>query len=278
MTESILMTISLTIIFVLAGLAIGSFLNVCIDRLPARKSLISPPSHCDSCQKTLSARDNIPLVSYLWLRGRCRYCGARIPRRVLLVEALTGLIFFLASLRYVLATPPDYFAFSLTAFWSCIFIVVIFIDLEHQLILNKITYPAAVVALLILGADSIFPGAGILGNLKLVPQPSILSGLIAAAICFVFFVIVFLINPRGLGMGDIKLVTLMGLAMGFPRALAALFIGIIVGGLAAVVLLVLRKKGRKDVMPYGVFLGIGPIVALLWGSYIIDWYRVFFKI
>jgi leader peptidase (prepilin peptidase)/N-methyltransferase len=260
------LTFSLYIIFVLVGLAIGSFLNVCIDRLPARRSLISPPSHCDSCQKTLTAWDNIPIVSYLWLRGHCRYCGARIPRRVLLVEALTGLIFFIAFWRFGLSPQ-----FGVAVFWSCIFLVVIFIDLEHQLILNKVTYPAAVVALLLLGADSIFPNAKILGNpnlvppLKLVPQPSIYSGLIAAAICFFFFLVVFLINPSGL-------------ATGFPLALAALFIGIIIGGVAAVFLLALRKKGRKDLMPYGVFLGIGPIVALLWGSYIIAWYRAVFKI
>ena len=198
------MTISLTILFTLMGLAIGSFLNVCIDRLPAHKSLAFPPSHCDACQKPLSPADNIPLVSYLWLRGRCRYCGARIPFRVLVVEAVTGLLFLLISWRFILSPDtPEYAPFILTAFWSCIFLVVIFIDLEHQLILNKVTYPAMVIALIILAVDSIFPDAGILSNLRLVPQPSILSGLIAGAIGFVLFMIVFIINPRGLGMGDI---------------------------------------------------------------------------
>jgi leader peptidase (prepilin peptidase)/N-methyltransferase len=190
---------------------------------------------------------------------------------VLLVEALTGLIFFLAFWRFGLS--PE---FGITVFWSCVFLVIIFIDLEHQLILNIITYPAIVVALVLLGLDSIFPGAGILGNLNLVPQPSIVSGLIAGAICFVFFFIVFLINPRGLGIGDIKLVTIFGLAMGFPLGLVALFIGIIFGGLVAVVFLIFGRKGRKDIMPYGAFLGIGPIVALLWGNLIMDWYRGFF--
>ena len=266
------MTISLYIIFVLAGSAIGSFLNVCIDRLPARKSIVSPPSHCDSCGKTLTALDNIPIVSYLWLRGRCRYCGARIPIRVLLVEALTGVLFGLSFWRYGL-TPQ----FGITAFWSCIFLLIIFIDLEHQLILNKITYPAAVVALILLGIGSIFPKAGIFGNFEMYPHPSILSGLLAAGICFVFFTIVYYItNQRGLGEGDIKMVALMGLATGFPLGIVALFIGIVVGGIAAVILLLARKKGRKDVMPYGVFLGIGPIVALLWGNGIVHWYRGFF--
>jgi leader peptidase (prepilin peptidase)/N-methyltransferase len=275
MTESVItiMAVLLTILFTLAGLATGSFLNVCIDRLPARKSLMRPPSHCDNCQKPLSLADNIPLVSYLWLRGRCRYCGARIPPRVLLVEAITGLLFLLISWRFILSPDsPEYAALILTAFWSCIFLVVIFIDLEHQLILNKVTYPAAVIALILLAADSIFPEAGILDNLNMIPQPSILSGLIAGAIGFILFMLVFIINPRGLGMGDVKLVTLIGLATGFPLNMVALFIGIFIGGVAAVFLLISRKKGRKDVMPYGVFLGIGPIVALLWGNEIIDWY------
>jgi leader peptidase (prepilin peptidase) / N-methyltransferase len=271
------MTILLTIFFTLAGLAMGSFLNVCIDRLPARKSLAYPPSHCDACQKPLSPLDNIPLVSYLWLRGRCRYCGAHIPRRVLLVEAITGLLFLLISWRFILSpVTPEYAAFVITAFWSCIFLVIIFIDNEHQLILNRVTYPAAVIALLLLGADSIFPKAGILAYLNMAPHTAILSGLIAGAIGFVLFMLVFIINPRGLGMGDIKLVTLIGLVTGFPLNLVALFIGIFIGGIAAVIMLVSRKKGRKDLMPYGVFLGIGPIIALLWGNTIISWYMNLF--
>jgi leader peptidase (prepilin peptidase)/N-methyltransferase len=265
------MTALLTVLFTLVGLAVGSFLNVCIDRLPRRKSLAYPPSHCDACGHPLTPADLVPVLSYLWLRGRCRYCGERIPRRVLVVEAMTGLLFLLAFWRFGLSPQ-----FGITAFWSGVFLVIIFIDMEHKLVLNKVTYPAAVIALAILAADSIFPDAGILGDIRLVPQPSIISGLIGGAIGFTFFLLVFLINPRGMGMGDVKLVALIGLTTGFPLALAALFIGIFIGGLAAVVLLILKKKGRKDVMPYGVFLGIGPIVALLWGNGIIDWYRGLF--
>src|SRR4030042_5169126 len=125
------MDITLTVIFTLAGLAIGSFLNVCIDRLPARQSLVRPPSHCDACGRGLSWYENVPLVSYLWLRGRCRTCNVRIPVRVLLVEALTGLLFLLAFQRYGL-TPQ----FGITVFWCSVFLTVIFIDMEHQLILN----------------------------------------------------------------------------------------------------------------------------------------------
>lgn len=265
------MTALLTVIFILLGLAVGSFLNVCIDRLPARRSLAYPPSHCDSCQHPLSMWDNIPLFSYLWLRGRCRYCGSAIPRRVPLVEALTAILFFLAFWRFGLTAP-----FGITAFWCCVFLVIIFIDWEHKLILNRVTYPAAIVALVILGAASIFPGAGLLDNLEFFLNPPILSGVIAGAIGLAFFFIVFIINPRGMGMGDVKLAGLIGLATGFPLALVALFIGIFIGGLAAVVLLALRMKGRKDVVAYGTFLAIGPIVTLLWGTTILNWYRGLF--
>jgi leader peptidase (prepilin peptidase) / N-methyltransferase len=154
--------------------------------------------------------------------------------------------------------------------------VIIFIDWEHKLILNRITYPAAVVALVILAAASLFPDVGLLANMELTPRPAILSGAIGGAIGLVFFLIIFIINPRGMGMGDVKLAGLIGLATGFPLGLVALFIGIFIGGLAASVLLVLRMKGRKDFVPYGTFLAIGPIVTLLWGIPILDWYRGLF--
>jgi leader peptidase (prepilin peptidase)/N-methyltransferase len=262
------MEISLTVIFTLLGIAVGSFLNVCIDRLPSGKSLVHPPSHCDACQHRLSPiKDLIPVFSYLWLRGRCRYCQARIPWRTLWVELGSGALFFLAFWRFGLSAE-----FAITAFWSCVFLIIIFIDWEHKLILNKVTYPTAVVALIILAIDSFLPRPGLLSNLILLPEPSILSGIIGGAIGFFFFFVVLLINPRGMGMGDIKLACLIGLVTGLPLVIVALLIGIFIGGLVAVILLLLRKKGRKDVIPYGTFLGLGPIATLLWGNDILNWY------
>ena len=261
------MEIVLTVVFTLLGVAVGSFLNVCIDRLPTGRSLVYPPSQCDACQHRLSPPDLIPVFSYLWLRGRCRYCGARIPRRILWVELGSGVLFFLAFWRFGLSAE-----FAITAFWCCVFLVIMFIDWEHKLILNKVTYPAAVVALIILAVDSFLPRRGLLTNLIFLPEPSILSGVIGGAIGFVFFLIVLLINPRGMGMGDVKLACLIGLVTGFPLAIVALLIGIFIGGLVAVVLLSLRIKGRKDVIPYGTFLAIGPIVTLLWGGDILNRY------
>ncbi len=267
------MEILLFVIFTLLGLAVGSFLNVLIDRLPSRKSLVRPSSHCDACEHKLSFFDLIPVLSYLILRGRCRYCQAHIPLRVLLVEVGSGLVFFLSYLRFGLSAE-----FAITALWCCVFLAIIFIDWEYKLILNRITYPAILAALVILGIDSISSDWSVLTYIKSswpesgVLSIDILNGIIAGAIGFAFFFIVFLINPRGMGMGDIKLAFLIGLVTGLPLVVVALLIGILIGGIVAVIFLLLRKKGRKDVIPYGTFLAIGPIITLFWGNEILDWY------
>lgn len=261
------MTYIYAIFFTLAGLAIGSFLNVCIDRLPLRKSLMSPPSHCDTCNHELSLLDNIPILSYLFLGGKCRYCKARIPLRVLLVEVLTGALFLLAFWRFGLS-----WQYAVTVFWISIFILIIFIDWEHQLILNVITYPMAVIAIILLAIDSFVPGVSLFGDRLFIPQTSLYSGLISAAALFVIFLLIVIISPGSMGMGDAKLVALIGLVSGFPLVIFSMLVGIVIGGIVAVILLVTKKKGRKDVIPYGAFLAIGPIIAMLLPGGAIDWY------
>ena len=265
------MEIILTVIFALVGIAVGSFLNVCIDRLPSGRSLVSPPSHCDVCQHRLSPKDLIPVVSYLWLRGRCRYCRAPIPQRSLWVEVGNGFLFALTYWLYGLSVE-----FAVTAFYCCIFVVLMVIDLEHKLILNKIVYPAAVAALIILAVDSLLPEPGLFRNLIFLPQPEILSGVIGGAIGFVFLLIPALINPRGMGWGDVKMAGLIGLVVGFPLVFVALVMGIVLGGLVAVSLLLFKIKKRKETIPFGPFLAVATIATLLWGSDILSWYLGFF--
>lgn len=250
----------------LVGIAIGSFLNVCIDRLSLRKSLIFPSSHCDSCQRKLGLLDLVPVFSYLFLRGRCRYCCARIPIRIFLVEIISGLLFFLAYWRYGLTAQ-----FGVTAFWCCIFLVIIFIDWEHKLILNVITYPAIVIAIVLLAVHTYVSGVVLLP-----PEATLVNGVISGAALFIFFLLIVLIRPDAMGMGDAKMVALIGLVSGFPLVVFSMIIGIVLGGIVAIVLLATKKKGRKDVIAYGTFLGIGPIIALLFASDIINWYLGFF--
>ena len=261
------MDIQLAIYFTILGFAIGSFLNVCVDRLPLNQSLLSPPSHCDGCKRRLGFFDLVPVISYLVLRGRCRYCGARIPIRVLLVELASGILFLLAFWRYGLTVQ-----FGVTAFWCCIFLVIIFIDWEHQVILDIITYPAMAIALVILAIHTYVPGANLL-----VPEATLLNGAISGAALFVLFLVIMLLRPNAMGMGDVKLVGLMGLVSGFPLIIPSFLIGTVSGAIVVIILMAMKIKGRKDAVPYGAFLGIGPIIALIFAPDILNWYLGFFR-
>jgi leader peptidase (prepilin peptidase)/N-methyltransferase len=242
------------------GLAVGSFLNVCIDRLPRRESVVATRSHCDACGRQLSVRDLVPVVSYVVLRGRCRSCGASIPRRVLCVELLTGAAF--AGL--LAAYGPSTIA-GLLAVYACILIVVFFIDLEHGLILNVVVYPSVIIALL--AAVAIQPyWLGPVGPIPLV------SALVGAGIGFIFLFLVALLSRGGMGWGDVKFAAFMGAALGFPLIFVALFSGIVVGGVAGAALLISGRKSRKQSIPFGPFLVVGTMAALLWGQRMLDWY------
>jgi len=254
------MEVGLIVAFALLGTAVGSFLNVCIDRLPVGKSLLYPPSHCDACQHRLSPIDLIPVFSYLWLRRRCRYCQAPIPRRLFWVEVGSGFLFAFTYWYFGLSVE-----FAITAFYGSLFIVLGVIDLEHGLILNKIVYPVAAVALII----SVFLPQS---EVFLLPWPVSLNGVIGGIIGFIFLLIPLLIYSGGMGWGDVKMAALIGLAIGFPLVLVALLLASILGGLVGGTLLLLKIKKRKDPIPFGPFLSLTTIATLLWGSDILNWY------
>jgi leader peptidase (prepilin peptidase)/N-methyltransferase len=254
----------LIIIFFLVGMTIASFLNVCIDRLPAGQSLIYPPSHCTACNRRLAVKDLIPIFSYLWLRGRCRYCRAAIPRRILWVELGTAALFGLTTWRFGLSIE-----LAIALFYICIFLVLLVIDWEKRLILNKIVLPAIGAAFLISVIFSI-----LLPDVELVPfiGRAAAGGGIGLGI---FFLIV-VVSRGGMGWGDVKLAALIGLVTGFPLVFVALLIGVILGGVVAVLLLLLKVKKRKEAIPFGPFLAIGAIATLLWGNAILSWYQGLF--
>ncbi|MBM4466660.1 MAG: prepilin peptidase [Chloroflexi bacterium] len=234
------------------GLVVSSFLNVCIDRLPEGESIVSPPSHCPYCGRRLAPLDLIPLLSYILLRGRCRYCGAPIPRRVLVVEATTGLLFALLWYRYGLSLR-----LLLATLYTCLFIVIFVVDLEHRLVLNRVIYPAIAVALL---------------AVPFTPHHQVVELLAGGALGFGLLFLVALVYPAGMGMGDVKLATFIGLVVGFPSVFVALLISFVAGGLAGGSLLVSGLKGRKDPIPFAPFLVTGGMVAMLYGKEILDWY------
>jgi leader peptidase (prepilin peptidase) / N-methyltransferase len=260
------MEIYLMVIFGLMGASIGSFINVVADRLPDGRSLIAPPSHCDDCQRQLTGLDLIPIFSYIVLRGRCRYCGVKIPLRVLWVELGTGL--FTAFLFWYKGLTLE---FGIIALYSYIYLAIALIDMQHKLILNKIVYPSLVVALAIspFFIKTGFPQAG-------VAEHGIVNALIGAATGFIFLLIPNILSRGGMGMGDVKMAALIGLTTGFGEVLVAVLGGIILGGLVAIFLLATGIKKRKEVMPFGPFLSIAAVVTLLWGTPILNWYMGFF--
>jgi len=244
------------------GLAFGSFFNLCIDRIPRGGSIVSPPSHCDSCGQRLGIPDLIPILSYLWLRGRCRYCGIKIPVRVIIVEIASVMLFVFLTwyiLYHVSWGGTLQLVIALT--YVSILLVIFVIDLEHLIIPNKIIYPAMIVALLF---------SWFWAGFEIGPLTALLGG----AIGLTLMLLPFLIFPDGLGMGDVKLALFMGLACGFPLIFVALMVGILYGGLVAVFLLLFRVKGRKDAIPFGPFLAGGMVLTLIWGPSILDVYQV----
>ncbi len=264
------MEAGLAVIFVLLGMIIASFLNVCADRLPAGQSLVYPPSHCPACSRRLAVKDLIPVFSYLWLRGRCRYCRAPIPRRVLWVEIATAALFGLAFWQYGLSIE-----LPIALFYISLFMVILVIDLEHGLILNKMVYPALLVALVI----SIFVppsqlahvSGGVAYLMEGLPQAGIAQAAIGGGIGFVVFFLIVIVSRGGMGFGDVKLAALIGLVTGY-LVVVALLMGMILGGLVAVILLGFKIKKRKEAMPFGPFLAVAAIATLLWGSDILNWY------
>jgi leader peptidase (prepilin peptidase)/N-methyltransferase len=251
--------ILLIILFGLLGLVVGSFLNVCIDRLPRNESIVYPPSHCAVCQHKLAVKDLIPVFSYLRLHGRCRYCQASIPRKLFWVELATGLIFALLYWHYGLSAE-----LGVMAFYACLFIIIFVIDLEHGLILNKVVYPGMVVALL----------------LALLPRPwltqwlvtGIANAALGGAVGFVILFLIAIVSRGGMGWGDVKLAALIGLATGFPLVFFSLIMGAILGGIVAVALMIAKKKTRRETIPFGPFLAVAAMITLLWGSNILNWY------
>ena len=228
----------------LLGLVIGSFLNVVIFRVPRRESVVWPGSRCPSCGAEIRAGDNVPVLSYVLLGGRCRNCKARIPLRYPVIEALTGGLFAAAAYEFGLGVGL-LGALVLVA----VLIALAAIDLEHRLLPNVIVAPAALVGC----AFSILANPG---GWWIYPVSAVAVGgaLFALAILY----------PGGMGMGDVKMGAMLGMFLG-PYAALAVFLGALLGAVSGGLLMVVWKVGRRYPMPFGVFMAAGGVIALLFG-------------
>jgi leader peptidase (prepilin peptidase)/N-methyltransferase len=240
------------------GLLIGSFLNVVAHRLPIGGSLVSPGSACPECKSPVRPYDNIPVLSWLLLRGACRDCGTRIAARYPLVEAGTAALWLAVAAVHYDDTPRLVLGLVLVT----LLVPITLIDLDHRIIPNKLTLTGAVLAV---GLGTALDPSG---------QP---ERLIAGAAAFTFFLLAMLAYPRGMGGGDVKLAGVLGLFLGAavgPALFAALVVGVVVG--AAVIARLGVEAGRKTAVPFGPFLALGGVLGLLAGDPLVDAYLSLF--
>lgn len=247
------MPIAVVAVAALGGLLIGSFLNVVAHRLPRGESLVRPGSHCPGCGAAVRPYDNVPVLSWLVLRGRCRDCGEPISWQYPLVELATAMLF-----AAVVAARDDAAGIAIGLILVTALVPIVVVDLERRLIPNLITGPAAVAVLV----------AGLLLDIGGVPEQ-----LIAGAAAGGFFLFFAMLYRKGMGMGDVKLAGVMGLSLG--RAVApALLIALVAGALVGILVIARlgSREGRKVGVPFGPFLALGAVVALFAGDDMVHWY------
>ena len=266
-----------TLIFVL-GLVVGSFLNVVIYRVPEGQSVIKPPSHCPTCNTQLAPKDLVPVFSWLFLRGKCRYCSTKVSSRYAVVELLTGVLFlaFFIKFGFAAAALPSLFA-GIT--FTAILIAILFIDIDHMIIPNGLviiaTVAGAVVVLLNAFSKMVF----------FIPQMwwehllGVAPGVVAMLLIMLLGALIY--RKEALGMGDVKLFIPIGLFLGWKLTIAVIVIAVIAGGVGGVYLMLTRKVEGKSEMPFGPYIVGGAVIAMLFSEKILglaDWYfKLFMK-
>lgn len=236
----------------LVGVSIGSFLNVCIFRIPEKQTVVAGTSYCYACGQKLNFLDMVPILSYLFFRGRCRYCGGKFSIQYPLVELFTGIMFLLIFIMngYGLRS-------LMLGVLVSILIIAAVIDIYHRIIPD---------GLVIIGVMAGIPLTVLQSTGQLVNG---LIGFFSAGAIMLFIAIV---SKGGMGGGDIKLSALLGLYLGWQGALLALFISFFLGGMVGIYLLLSGRKGRKDPVPFGPFLALGAVLAAFRGQELLSWY------
>ena len=239
------------------GAVVGSFLNVCICRMPKEESVVSPPSHCPRCDYRIRWYDNVPLVSYLLLRGKCRGCGTHISLQYPLVELLNGVL----TLALFLKFGPSVTFLALFLFCSAL-VVITFIDLEHQIIPDEISLSGIVIGF----AFSFFlPWQTWLNSLL-----GILLG--GGSLLLVAYSYQWLTGKDGMGGGDIKLLAMMGAFLGWRSVLFIIFASSLIGSVVGITMMLVQKKDSKLAIPFGPYLAFGAVLYIFYGRQLIHWY------
>ena len=247
-------------ILVILGLTVGSFLNVCIHRIPRRQSLVYPGSRCPHCGYALRWYDNVPVLGYVSLLGRCRQCHARISLRYPLVELVTMALFVVHGMAFgwsALLVPRLLFA--------CMLVVLFAIDLEHQLLPNVITLPGIVIGLI---ASAVLPPGF---------TDAIIGAIVGGGVLWLIGEAYYRYSGHeGLGGGDVKMLAMIGAFLGWKLVLVTLVLSSFAGSIVGLGVIVMKRGGMKYALPYGTFLALGALIASLVGDRIVNWYVSFY--
>ncbi|MCY3777930.1 MAG: prepilin peptidase [Candidatus Aminicenantes bacterium] len=262
----------IAVVPVVAGLVIGSFLNVCIHRLPRGLSVIRPRSRCPGCSKPIPAGDNIPILSFLLLKGRCRACHAPISRRYPLVEAATAVLFLGAWIRFEWSS-----AFVICCLFLALILTLTVIDLYHRILPDVLTVGGLAAGILLSPLQD--PGffRWETGPASLPAWDHLGFSLLGAGLGGGFLWLVAALYRRfsgvdGMGFGDVKMTAMLGAFLGWRCALLSVFVGSVIGAAAGSIYMRARSKGRSYPLPFGTFLGVASAVAAFWGPGILRWY------
>ena len=239
------------------GAVVGSFLNVCICRMPKNESVVFPPSHCTKCDYQIRWYDNIPIASYLFLRGRCRRCGERISMQYPLVEFINGALSLALFMRFGLG-----FVFAVLFLFCCAMVVITFIDLEHQIIPDAITLPGIIVGFVV---SFFIPQIGWINSLI-----GIVAG--GGSLLLIAYLYQVFAKKDGMGGGDIKLLAMMGAFFGWQAVLFIIFAASMVGSVIGIGVMLAQKKDSTLAIPFGPFLASAAVLYIFCGSRIIGWY------
>jgi leader peptidase (prepilin peptidase) / N-methyltransferase len=252
--------IALCVLTAVLGLAVGSFLNVVVWRVPRGESVISPPSHCPACEHPVRPRDNVPVLSWLLLKGRCRDCGNPISVRYPLVELGTSAVFVVSTIRIGFSAElPAYL------YLGAIGVALALIDIDVKRLPNVIVLPSYIVSAVLLAAAA------------LVEQEwaDLLRAGLGMAALYAFYFVLALVYPRGMGFGDVKLAGVLGGYLGWlgwAEVVSGGFLGFLFGGVVGGGLMLARRAGRRSMIPFGPFMLAGALVAILWGGALADLY------
>ncbi len=243
----------MTLIFLIYGLFIGSFLNVCIFRIPSGISIVKPPSSCGSCGHRLNYMDMLPVINYITNKGKCRYCGSHYSIQYPLIELLNGLMYALVYLKFGLTLNSILYCLIIS-----LLITVSIVDLKHKII-----------------PDSLNIAGGIVGIIYIIINKTFFNSIAGALTGLVLFLAIALLT-NAMGGGDIKLMAALGLIFGIKGVLFISLFSFVIGAVISVILILLKIKGRKDEIPFGPFISLSALIYIFFGAEIINWYLAFF--